>query len=261
MKGLVFKDLLLMKKMNKKVIFVMYFFVIAISFFGENEVYSIMSSAFFSLFIGMHLMMTMTYDGLTSWKQYELTLPLSKYQIIFSKYLTSLLLVPISIMGTVIIYIIRYVVYHNFTLSQFGFSIAIAIALPVLWCSICLAIAQWFGYMSVQYVRMICTLLVIFFVSKISKDMKYVTQNLVKNPMLIAIFALVAVPFLVKQSLGTSRPLVVIPGTFLGGAVFCMMCDLIARMAFAPLELSISTVTSIFGAPVVIFMMLRRKRG
>lgn len=98
MKGLVFKDLLLMKKMNKKVIFVMYFFVIAISFFGENEVYSIMSSAFFSLFIGMHLMMTMTYDGLTSWKQYELTLPMSKYQIIFSKYLTSLLLVPISIM-------------------------------------------------------------------------------------------------------------------------------------------------------------------
>ena len=86
---------------------------------------------FFHFFIGMHLMMTMTYDGLTSWKQYESTLPLSKYQIIFSKYLTSLLLVPISIMGTVIIYIIRYVVYHNFTLSQFGFSIAIAIALPV----------------------------------------------------------------------------------------------------------------------------------
>ena len=46
-KDLVFKDLLLMKKMNKKVILVMYFFVIAISFFGENEVYSIMSSAFF----------------------------------------------------------------------------------------------------------------------------------------------------------------------------------------------------------------------
>ena len=74
-------------------------------------------------------------------------------------------------------------------------------------------------------------------------------------------FVGIAVPFLVKQSLGTSRPLVVIPGTFLGGAVFCMMCDLIARMAFAPLELYISTVTSIFGAPVVIFMMLRRKRG
>lgn len=46
MKGLVFKDLLLMKKMNKKVILVMYFFVIAISFFGENEVLELWLSAF-----------------------------------------------------------------------------------------------------------------------------------------------------------------------------------------------------------------------
>lgn len=74
-------------------------------------------------------------------------------------------------------------------------------------------------------------------------------------------FVGIAVPFLVKRCLNTSKPLVVIPGTFLGGAVFCMMCDLIARMAFAPMELNISTVTSIFGAPVVIFMMLRRKRS
>ena len=74
-------------------------------------------------------------------------------------------------------------------------------------------------------------------------------------------FVGIAVPFLMKRSFNTSRPLIIIPGTFLGGAVFCMMCDLIARMAFAPLELNISTVTSIFGAPVVIFMMLRKKRG
>ena len=74
-------------------------------------------------------------------------------------------------------------------------------------------------------------------------------------------FVVIAVPYLVKRSLGTSRPLIVIPATFLGGGVFCMMCDLIARMAFAPLELNISTVTSIFGAPVVIFMMLHRKKG
>ena len=74
-------------------------------------------------------------------------------------------------------------------------------------------------------------------------------------------FVGIAVPFLVKRMLNTARPLIVIPGTFLGGAVFCMGCDLIARMAFAPLELNISTVTSIFGAPVVIFMMLHRQKG
>ena len=73
-------------------------------------------------------------------------------------------------------------------------------------------------------------------------------------------FVGIAVPHLIKTGLNTSRPLSVIPGTFLGGAVFCMMCDLIARMAFSPMELNISTVTSIFGAPVVIGMMLRKKR-
>ncbi|MDO5135154.1 MAG: iron ABC transporter permease [Eubacteriales bacterium] len=74
-------------------------------------------------------------------------------------------------------------------------------------------------------------------------------------------FVGIAVPHLVKLGLRTSRPLVVIPGVFLGGAVFCMSCDLIARMAFAPMELNISTVTSIFGAPVVIVMMLKKKGG
>ncbi len=73
-------------------------------------------------------------------------------------------------------------------------------------------------------------------------------------------FVGIAVPYLIKRLLNTGRPIVVIPAVFLGGAVFCMGCDLIARTAFAPMELNISTVTSVFGAPVVIFMMLRRNR-
>ena len=73
-------------------------------------------------------------------------------------------------------------------------------------------------------------------------------------------FVGIAVPFLVKSLLGTSKPLMVIPGTFLLGGVFCLFCDLAARMAFAPTELKISTVTSFVGAPIVIFMLIRRQR-
>ena len=73
-------------------------------------------------------------------------------------------------------------------------------------------------------------------------------------------FVGIAVPYLVKRLLNTSKPIVVIPAVFLGGAVFCMGCDLIARTAFAPTELNISAVTSVFGAPVVIGMMLRRNK-
>lgn len=73
-------------------------------------------------------------------------------------------------------------------------------------------------------------------------------------------FVGIAVPHLVKSLMKTSRPLLIIPGCFLGGAVFCLFCDLIARTAFAPTELSISSVTAVFGAPVVIYIMIRRKR-
>ena len=73
-------------------------------------------------------------------------------------------------------------------------------------------------------------------------------------------FVGIAVPYLTKRLLNTSKPIVVIPAAFLFGAVFCMFCDLIARTAFAPTELNISTVTSMFGAPVVILMMLRRQK-
>ncbi len=73
-------------------------------------------------------------------------------------------------------------------------------------------------------------------------------------------FVGIAVPHLAKLMLKTSKPIVVIPAVFLGGGVFCMFCDYIARTAFAPTELSISTVTAIFGSPIVIWMLLSRKR-
>lgn len=73
-------------------------------------------------------------------------------------------------------------------------------------------------------------------------------------------FVGIAVPHLVKSLFGTAKPLFLIPGCFLGGAAFCLLCDLLARVMFAPTELSISTVTAIFGAPVVLFIMVRRKR-
>ena len=64
----------------------------------------------------------------------------------------------------------------------------------------------------------------------------------------------------IKNLFRTSRPLLVIPASFLGGAVFCLFCDLIARTVVSPAELSISSVTAVFGAPVVILVMLRRQK-
>ena len=73
-------------------------------------------------------------------------------------------------------------------------------------------------------------------------------------------FVGIAVPQLVKKMLGTAEPIWMIPASFLGGSVFCLFCDLLARTLFAPTELSISTVTAVFGAPVVLWVMAYGKK-
>lgn len=73
-------------------------------------------------------------------------------------------------------------------------------------------------------------------------------------------FVGIAVPHISRTLLKSSKPAFVIPATFLCGAVFCVFCDLIARTVFAPTELAIGTITSVFGAPVVIYMMVKRRR-
>lgn len=74
-------------------------------------------------------------------------------------------------------------------------------------------------------------------------------------------FVGIAVPHITKMLMKTAKPIIIIPASFICGAVFCMLCDLVARTAFAPTELTISTVTAVFGAPVVISLMLKRQKS
>ena len=73
-------------------------------------------------------------------------------------------------------------------------------------------------------------------------------------------FVGIAAPHLVKKFLRTTEPILMIPACFLGGSVFCLFCDLLAKTMLAPTELSISTVTAIFGAPVVLWIMIKKQK-
>lgn len=74
-------------------------------------------------------------------------------------------------------------------------------------------------------------------------------------------FVGIAVPHLAKVLLKTTKPLYMIPACFLGGAIFCLLCDLLSRTLFAPTEISVSTMTAVFGAPVVLWIMVQKRSG
>lgn len=71
-------------------------------------------------------------------------------------------------------------------------------------------------------------------------------------------FVGIAVPHLVRMSIKTDSPSVMIPGSFLFGAAVTLLCDTVSRVLFAPVEVSISSVTAVLLVPVVIYMMIRR---
>ncbi len=74
-------------------------------------------------------------------------------------------------------------------------------------------------------------------------------------------FVGIAMPHVARTVFKSSDPRVVIPASFMLGSAFCLLSDMLARSIFAPTELSISTVTAVFGAPVVIGMLLKRRRA
>ncbi|UNC93065.1 FecCD family ABC transporter permease [Candidatus Contubernalis alkaliaceticus] len=70
-----------------------------------------------------------------------------------------------------------------------------------------------------------------------------------------------AVPHIARMLFQTSDNRVLIPGTILLGGIITALCDLTARMLLSPVELPVSAITSFFGAPIVIMMLLKRRNA
>lgn len=72
-------------------------------------------------------------------------------------------------------------------------------------------------------------------------------------------FVGMAVPHLSRMLFKTQDNRVLIPACLVLGGIIGSVCDLVARTVFAPAELPLSSITAIFGAPIIISLLLRRK--
>ncbi|KAF2518474.1 iron ABC transporter permease [Flavobacterium salilacus subsp. salilacus] len=70
-----------------------------------------------------------------------------------------------------------------------------------------------------------------------------------------------AVPHIVKLIFRTSNHLILFWGTLLCGAMIMLLCDTITQLPGSDLTLPINAVTSIIGAPIVIWLLLRKRKG
>ncbi len=73
-------------------------------------------------------------------------------------------------------------------------------------------------------------------------------------------FVGLAVPHLTRQIFDTMEHKVLVPAVFLYGAILMLLCDMIAQWPNSANVLPINAITSLVGAPVVIWLLVRKRK-
>lgn len=69
-----------------------------------------------------------------------------------------------------------------------------------------------------------------------------------------------AIPHIVRQIFTTSNHKVLLPAVFLLGAIVMLICDSISQLPASDYTLPINAITSLIGAPIVIWLLIRKRK-
>lgn len=69
-----------------------------------------------------------------------------------------------------------------------------------------------------------------------------------------------AIPHMTRQIFNTSNHKILLPAVFLFGAIVMLICDSIAQLPTSDYTLPINAITSLIGAPVVIWLLVRKRK-
>lgn len=73
-------------------------------------------------------------------------------------------------------------------------------------------------------------------------------------------FVGLAVPHLTRQFFTTSNHWILVPAVILSGSILMLICDTLAQLPFSEYTLPINAITSLVGAPVVIWLLVRKRK-
>tara|TARA_B110001454_G_scaffold50036_1_gene49151 strand:- start:2025 stop:3053 length:1029 start_codon:yes stop_codon:yes gene_type:complete len=73
-------------------------------------------------------------------------------------------------------------------------------------------------------------------------------------------FVGLAVPHIARMLFSSSNHKILLPAVAIIGAIVLLICDMIAQLPTSEFTLPINAITSLFGAPVVIWLLVRKKR-
>ena len=73
-------------------------------------------------------------------------------------------------------------------------------------------------------------------------------------------FVGLAVPHLTKLLFSTSNHKILLPAVAVSGAIIMLICDSIAQLPTSEYTLPINAITSLFGAPIIIWLLIKKRK-
>lgn len=164
MRGLIYKDFsIFFKCIDKKVIAIAVGFT-ALLIFSAGNYGGLMASIMFAMTVGMQNIISLAGDERAGWKKYQRVLPMSGFSVVASKYISVLLTLGISLLGSIIFNLLSGVISGSFDPAVWGLGMFGAVFLPLLWTGICLPLTYWFGVQSAQAMGLVIVIPVFYMV-------------------------------------------------------------------------------------------------
>ena len=73
-------------------------------------------------------------------------------------------------------------------------------------------------------------------------------------------FVGVVIPHFARSFFGTVNHRTIIPATLLLGGILLIICDILSQVPISNRTLPINAVTAVFGAPMIVWIVLKRKK-
>jgi len=141
MKGLILKDLYNLKNNGKSIIFVLVVF--SFVSFSQNNIGFLIG---YTILLGSMLVInTMSYDNMAKWDKYALTMPVTRRDVVFSKYLVSIIVTFIGAAIAIVLCFAQGIYKHNLDALEILAVTGAVVAAGFLFISIMLPFIYKFG--------------------------------------------------------------------------------------------------------------------
>lgn len=169
MRGLIYKEFsVFYKSMDRKMLALAAGATILLLWQG-GRYGGLAASILLAMTIGIQNVMSIMSDDKAGWKKYQMTMPVSSFSVVASKYIAVVCTLGISILGSIGLNLLSSVIFRSFEASVWGLAVFTAVFIPLVWTGVCLPLAYWFGIQSAQVMGLFI-MIPVFYLIKYFED-------------------------------------------------------------------------------------------